>query len=448
MSKTVKRLLAAALAIFVLVGLGAAGVTLAQGQTPSVTYDCAQDSFDVSGEDLFTNLKKLMPGDHAKQEIEIKIKNASALQGGTVKIYLYANNSNADFKKLVGAKEWVKLNVAFNGTDVTDKLAETERQPYDYSGDLNNLVYLGEYSSDSAVGYLDVALLIDRLADNTLRNLTAEVDWYFYAVKVPAPPPGGGDSGGTVVPDLNTETHFNYLIGYPDGTVHPERSITRAEAACIFYRLLTDERLAEIWSTEQYYPDVQPDAWYYMYISTLTNGGILAGYPDGTFQPNEPITRAEMATILSRFDTGFGKLKVNKTFSDIQNHWGQVYIEFAAERGYVVGYPDGTFRPNEPITRAETAAMINRCLHRNVDEKGLAGVTEFIDYPDNTPGKWYYYDIVEASNYHDYERSNRPVENQTYKAENWTKYKTPIDWEKIGREWIFYPTGNDKFVTH
>lgn len=446
MSKTVKRLLIAGLVVLLLVGIGVVGVTLAQGGTPTVTYDCAQDSFDVSHEDLFTNLKKLMPGDNAQQEIEIRIKNASALQGGSVKIYLYANNSNDDFKKLVGAREWVTLNVAFNSADVTDKLAETERNQYDYSGDLNNLVYLGEYSSDNQSGALDVSLVIDRQADNTLRNLTAEVDWYFYAVKVSAPP-SGGDPGGSVVPDLNTETHFNYLIGYPDGTVHPERSITRAEAACIFYRLLTDEALADIWSTEQYYPDVLPESWYYMYISTLTNGGILTGYPDGTFRPNEPITRAEMATILSRFDAGFGTLEVTKTFSDIQNHWGQVYIEFAAERGYVVGYPDGTFRPNTSITRAETAAMINRCLHRNVDAEGLADITEFIDYPDNVSGMWYYYDIVEASNYHDYERSDRPVENQTYTAENWTEYKTPIDWEKIGREWIYYPTGNDKFVT-
>ena len=109
-------------------------------------------------------------------------------------------------------------------------------------------------------------------------------------------------------------------------------------------------------------------------------------------------------------------------------------MEFSATRGYVLGYPDGTFRPDQPITRAETVTMINRCLDRAVDEKGLC--EGYITWPDNIEGDWYYYDIIEAANHHDYARSKREVEQQDYCYENWTKLQSPIDWKKHETEWL------------
>ena len=171
-----------------------------------------------------------------------------------------------------------------------------------------------------------------------------------------------------------------------------------------------------------------------MAVSTITKCGILEGYPDGTFRPDAPITRAELATIISRFDARFGKLDITESFPDAKEHWAEDYIEFAAMRRYVIGYPDGLFRPDQDITRAETVTMINRCLQRVVDEDGLPG--DYITWADNLPGTWYYFEILEAANYHSFVRSDRVVEGQSYRCENWTYLHELIDWAKVEKEWI------------
>lgn len=236
-----------------------------------------------------------------------------------------------------------------------------------------------------------------------------------------------------------TDDHYNYIVGRPDGKVYPEDPVTRAEVASIFYRLLTDEARTEMWCTESFYPDVSESRWYYVAISTLTNGGILKGYPDGTFRPEDPITRAELTTILCRFDTKFGHLDITESFSDTAGHWARKYINHAATRGYILGYTDGTFKPDRNLTRAETIAMVNRLVGRSVDAEGL--IPGYIVWPDNDPNAWYYYDIIEATTYHDYERSDRDSKNQPFKAENWLEVLPPIDWAKVEKGWILIQTG-------
>ena len=224
----------------------------------------------------------------------------------------------------------------------------------------------------------------------------------------------------TVKQLLETSEHFNYVIGYPDGTIRPNGHISRAEVATIFFRLLTDDARAEFNSTENSFKDVAAGSWYNRAISTLANANILVGDENGNFRPNDPITRAEMATIIARFD----KLtETGKTFSDIKGHWAQKDIEMATTKGWLNGYPDGTFRPNNAITRAETFKMINRVLNRCVVSQEDLLVNDMNVWTDNMdPEAWFYYDVQEATNNHECERIDMS------EHEHWTKKLTDIDW--------------------
>ena len=220
---------------------------------------------------------------------------------------------------------------------------------------------------------------------------------------------------------LNKEIHFNYVIGYTDGTIRPNNDISRAEVATIFFRLLTDEARTQYDKTTSSFSDIKDGAWCCRAVSTLTNMGIIKGYTDGTFRPNADITRAELATIIARF----AKLDVNtKTFSDINGHWAQKNIELAAGNGWINGYEDGTFRPNNNITRAETFAMINRVLDRQTESvSDLLPTSDMNMWSDNlNENAWYYKDVQEATNYHKCDR----VGDSVY--EKWTEKVPDIDW--------------------
>ena len=220
---------------------------------------------------------------------------------------------------------------------------------------------------------------------------------------------------------LNKEIHFNYVIGYTDGTIRPNNDISRAEVATIFFRLLTDEARTQYDKTTSSFSDIKDGAWCCRAVSTLTNMGIIKGYTDGSFQPNKSITRAELATIIARF----AKLDVNtKTFSDINGHWAQKSIELAAGNGWINGYTDGTFRPNKSIIRAETFAMINRVLDRQTESvSDLLPTSEMNMWSDNlNENAWYYKDVQEATNYHKCDR----VGDSVY--EKWTEKVPDIDW--------------------
>ena len=224
---------------------------------------------------------------------------------------------------------------------------------------------------------------------------------------------------------LNTDDHFAYIIGYPDGTVQPNGQITRAEATTIFFRLLTEESRSANLTKTNGYTDVAFDAWYNTAVSTMTKAGIVDGYPDGTFRPDAPITRAEMAKIISLF----AKLdKSESRFSDIAGHWAEAYIRLAAGNGWIAGYPDGTFGPQRNITRAETATMINRVLDRVPSEEShllSRGVMQI--WPDANPGDWFYLAMQEATNSHDYERNAKWAAAD----EQWTALRETRDWKAL-----------------
>ena len=234
-------------------------------------------------------------------------------------------------------------------------------------------------------------------------------------------------SGSTVKvgPQLNRDDHVAYIMGYPDGTVQPEGEITRAEACTIFFRLLTDSSRDYYFARTNDYSDVNRGDWFNNAISTLSNAGIVTGYNDGTFRPNQPITRGEMAKIIANFAN---LNKGTKSFTDLSGHWSKTYVELAAGNGWIAGYPDGSFRPDQKITRAETVTMINRVLERvPAKELRLLSRSIMLTFPDNNPGDWYYIAIQEASNSHEYQRSVY----ETTGDEMWTKLIDNVDWTKL-----------------
>lgn len=233
-------------------------------------------------------------------------------------------------------------------------------------------------------------------------------------------------------PELEKGDHSAYIIGYPDGTVRPEQRITRAEVATIFFRLLTDDAREENWSSTNDYKDVPDDAWYNNAVSTLSNMGIIKGYPDGSFKPNAPITRAEFAAIATRFSKSTAD--EDASFTDVsKSFWASKEIAKAEKLGWIKGDGDGKFRPNDNIKRYEVMIMVNRVLERAVDKEGIC--EDVIKWSDNPEGKWYYYDVQEATNSHEFARTDRPVKGQSFCYEEWIKLKENRDWSKLESTW-------------
>ena len=221
---------------------------------------------------------------------------------------------------------------------------------------------------------------------------------------------------------LNTTDHFAYIVGYGNGEVRPQNNITRAEVATIFFRLLTDDVRDENLTKTNRYSDVAATSWYNTAVSTMTKAGIVDGYPNGTFRPDAPITRAEMAKIISLF----AKLdKSESRFSDIAGHWAEAYIRLAAGNGWIAGYPDGTFGPQRNITRAETMTLVNRVLNRQPETEDdlLPNMTVWTD--NANPKAWYYLAVQEATNSHYYEFKT----NSQY--EKWTELRETRDWKAL-----------------
>lgn len=251
----------------------------------------------------------------------------------------------------------------------------------------------------------------------------------------------GSHSGGSR-PSLNTKDHYGYIIGYPvdyytgqpttDQTkkpVRPEGKITRAEVATIYFRMLTDESRTKFWSQNSGYSDVKTGDWFNNAVSTLSKAGIIAGYEDGSFRPNGYITRAEFATIAARFfDVTYNGKDL---FPDISGHWAKDYINQAANKGFVNGYEDGTFKPDRNITRAEAVTLVNRTLDRHPDKSHFT--KDMLVWPDNMDQtKWYYADMQEATNSHTYQMKEN---SDKTKYENWTKTLPIRNWEALEKAW-------------
>lgn len=257
--------------------------------------------------------------------------------------------------------------------------------------------------------------------------------------KKPTPPPV--DPKGDGKPhDLNTEDHFSYVVGYPVDhrtglatddvdlwPVRPEAGITRAEVATIFYRLLKEDVRDRVTSDVNDFSDVASGDWFNVTVSSLAQMGVIAGYEDGSFRPNAPITRAEFAAIATRFFAERGVTYNEGLFVDITgDEWFADVVAAAADRGLLGGYPDGTVRPNATITRAESCAVVNRTLDRRPDAKHLLPVGEMRVWPDNPADGWYYADMQEATNGHEY----RWLTIGKNKIEDWTAILPDNTWNE------------------
>ena len=231
---------------------------------------------------------------------------------------------------------------------------------------------------------------------------------------------------------LNTKDHYSYLIGYSDGTVRPNGRITRAEVATIFFRLLTDDARQRNWSSENNFSDVSADKWYNNAVSTLCHMGVLGGYSDGTFRPNAPITRAEFAKIAVSFSQANGSA-VYSYFTDVKTtDWFAPYVTAAKDSGLIEGYSDGSFKPENRITRAEACAIVNRVLGRKPSKSHMK-ISGRIDWPDCTTADWFYEAIMEATNSHTYQMGKR--------VETWNDKLPQRDWAALENNWASAYTG-------
>lgn len=221
-------------------------------------------------------------------------------------------------------------------------------------------------------------------------------------------------------PKLNTADHFAYVQGYPDGTVKPAGNITRAETAAILFRLMDDASRKTYYSTKSGFRDVATGSWYNTYVATLNNAGVITDSSNGYFRPNEAITRAELAAMLAKFSETTGAANY---FNDVSaSYWAANAIAICAKLGWITGYPDGTFRPDKNVTRAELMAMINRATGRapKSADAFLPGMKTWID---NTSDKWYYLDVQEATNSHSYTVKGSETWTALTSDPNWSLYE-------------------------
>lgn len=309
------------------------------------------------------------------------LRASGTVEGGFTYITVDVPSNVGNAAELAANKEYVKTLAFGNGADIT------------------------EWKSN------EVTLLLKRSSAS--------------APVVPNPNPGGSKEPS----DLNITDHFAYVIGYPDGTVRPDGNVTRAEVATIFFRMLKDDAREKYWKTDNRYSDVKSTDWYNNAISTLSNMGIIDGYPDGTFRPNAGITRAEFAKIAVSFFKDNVRETIGDRFSDIHGKWYTEYVNLANELAIVNGYPDGTFRPDNKIIRAESMTIVNNTLRRTPCKEGLLPVSVMITWPDNAASAWYYEAVQEATNSHEYSRAS------TTAKEQWTKLLPVRDWAAFERAW-------------
>ena len=314
---------------------------------------------------------------------------------------------NADTWKTLRASGTVDGNFTYITVDVPGNVGNAKdlaaHENYVKTLDFGNDKEITEWKSN------EVALLLKRSS-----------------ASVPVVPSPGGSKEPS---DLNITDHFAYVIGYPDGTVRPGGNVTRAEVATIFFRMLKDDAREKYWKTDNRYSDVKSTDWFNNAISTLSNMGIIDGYPDGTFRPNAGITRAEFAKIAVSFFKDNVRETIGDRFSDIHGKWYTEYVNLANELAIVNGYPDGTFRPDNKIIRAESMTIVNNTLRRTPCKEGLLPVSEMITWPDNAVSAWYYEAVQEATNSHEYSRAS------TTAKEQWTKRLPVRDWAAFERAW-------------
>lgn len=430
----------------------------AAGETGEWTFNgWTLNGTDVTGQEItitanteivgkWTFTPKQQPGEYVP--IDLSIDKTVLSKRGTApsewfefEVYYYDSNNQ---KVVISGDEPLKVYVGKGEQNVNKKFTiyptveQMDNWPagendghYGYVRELNGGTEGMSYATTPIEGVILYTPVISSAQVSTfastlkLSSLQGWADDFYFTNEYTKPTDGKDVTPAKVSPQLNRDDHVAYIMGYPDGNVRPEGEITRAEACTIFFRLLTKESRDYYFSRTNDYTDVSRTDWFNNAISTLSNAGIVTGYNDGTFRPDQPITRGEMAKIIANFARLGG---ATKSFTDLSGHWAKSYVELAAGNGWIAGYPDGTFGPDKKITRAETVTMINRVLERvPAKESRLLSRSIMLTFPDNEPGEWYYIAIQEASNSHTYQRSAY----ETAGDEMWLRLIENVDWTKL-----------------
>lgn len=336
----------------------------------------------------------------------------------TVKGEVKIDSSKNGEVKQVTFEKTDKLSAGWYYVYITENKGTNSYITYDNSGYVLNIRVF-----DNGKTGLEVNLIgIDKVKENGQMETTGDttvtfVNTYTRAYHSSVTTPSK--------PTLNTGDHYAYVMGYPDGTVRPNGSITRAEVSAILFRLLSDKTRDEYFTTESSFTDVKAGAWYNNSIATLEKAGVIVDTAKGgAFRPNEAITRAELAAMLAQFSDA--KPVKGVKFSDVSaEHWAYEAIAIAAKMGWIEGYPDGTFRPDATITRAEMMTLVNRALERvPSDEDHLLSKRVMLTFPDCKSGDWFYIAVQEATNSHTYERAATEKNGD----EQWTALRANRDW--------------------
>ena len=363
-----------------------------------------------------------------------------------------------------GEDEETLYKVLYNGNGQTGGTAPVDPLVYKYGamvrvyanvGNLyrinSNLASWNTMADSSGTNYATTGTAIFFIPG----NMTLYARWSL----INSPPIGGGEGEVNPRPITPNEPPFDYIpdddvpigpfisehvayiIGYPDGTVKPENNVTRAEVATVYYRLLRDDVRSDNWAENNSMTDIPQARWCNIAVSVMSRMEILEGYPDGTFRPDNAISRAELATIAARFAriSGTGGAGGGETTShrDVEGHWAQRDISFAARTGLLIGYPDGTFKPDQPITRAEFVTLVNRMLKRVPESLDDLLPGQMASWPDNTnQDTWYYVAMQEASNSHSHGyKTARTVPDLDFEYEYWVAMIANRDWIALERGW-------------
>ncbi len=388
----------------------------------------------------FTNLAKHDP---SGGEFEYYVKEPTVPTNYTAKIdgfkvtNTYTPEKRDDIK---GTKSWdhgsnpisrqpnkVTIILKANGVEVNRKdITEKDNWKYDFGemlindGKGNEILY--------TIDELSISNYTKTITGFNIKNKYIEP----YVPTEPEPEPSEpSEPSEPVEPDeiraeLNKDDHFAYMIGYPGDIFKPNGNITRAEAVTIFFRMLTSDSRNRYWSTENNFNDVRDNSWYNNALSTMENAKIISVDSNGNFRPNDNMTRAEFAVLLMNFFNERG-VKSHK-FTDISGHWAEEEIAKVADKGWISGYLDKTFRPDEPISRAETAKLVNEILERTPDKDNL--LPNMKEFKDNmNKDRWYYVEIQEATNSHEYTRKDNKSK------EIWKRLLPTINWAELEKEW-------------
>lgn len=336
----------------------------------------------------------------------------------TVKGEVKIDSSKNGEVKQVTFEKTDKLSAGRYYVYITENKGTNSYITYDNSGYVLNIRVFDNGKTGLEVNLIGIAKVkengqMETTSDTTVTFVNTYTRAYHSSVTTPSKP------------TLNTGDHYAYVMGYPDGTVRPNGSITRAEVSAILFRLLSDKTRDEYFTTESSFTDVKAGAWYNNSIATLEKAGVIVDTAKGgAFRPNEAITRAELAAMLAQFSDA--KPVKGVKFSDVSaEHWAYEAIAIAAKMGWIEGYPDGTFRPDATITRAEMMTLVNRALERvPSDEDHLLSKRVMLTFPDCKSGDWFYIAVQEATNSHTYERAATEKNGD----EQWTALRANRDW--------------------